>query len=127
MSLYKGDSAEYDLIAFAPDSSAIHVQRVDAAIVSKLWSYHLVVRATGEIVREDRHPILKNALPVAARKAYGNWRKELPRGELMVEWFAGQQEKGERLFLVRVTRSAVEAYSATIKADGTLVQVDGQD
>ena len=118
----KGDARQYELIIFQPNSPVVHSQRVGSAIVSSLLNYKLILSSTGKVIREQSHPISEDTVPKAVREAFDKWRRPFPRRFLLFEWRAYQEVGAERLYFVRVVLNAIEAYEATLKADGTFVK-----
>jgi hypothetical protein len=125
----KGKDAKYELTVFDPNSTGVHGIQVGPAHVTTLLNYKLVLTATGEVILEQAHPIAEGAVPRAVKDAMAGWiGRRLGRatpGSRFVEWMAHQEEGAERLFQVRIILSSVEGYTATFKADGTVVKKSG--
>ena len=122
----KGNNTIYELSVFDVNSPVRHSQQVGSAFVTKLVNYKLILTGTGKVLYEAPHPITVNAVPVSAKKAAADWirpvRKRAAANTSLVEWLAHQEKGGERQFTVRYILSSVESYSATLKADGTIVR-----
>ena len=123
----KGDSARYELTIFHPGDTSVHGVDVGAAHVQTWFNWKLVLGSTGEVIREQAHPVPENTIPAAARKAFQEWSKPFPRGgPFDTEWSAGKEEGAQRLYKVAVILNSVEWYRATLRADGTFLDKDSR-
>jgi hypothetical protein len=84
--------------------------------------YKLLLKGTGEVIREQAHPIAPDAVPRAVKDAVAKWSRPLRGRTFSVAWLAHQEVGAERLYSVYIELTAIEAYRATLKADGTFVQ-----
>jgi hypothetical protein len=118
----KEKDAEFELIIFHPKAGSRFGQQVGDAHVTTIFNYKLVLKGTGEVIREQAHPIAADAVPKAAKDAVDKWKRPLQGRTFSVEWEAHQEPGAERLYSVYVELNAIEAYRATLKADGTFVK-----
>jgi hypothetical protein len=121
----KGDDAEYELIIFHPQTSSARGMQVGPVHVTTLMNYHLVLKGTGEVIREQAHPVAEDAVPGAVRDAVAKWKRPLKAGNHETEWFAYQEAGAERIYGIHIVVKSVEGYHATLKADGTFVEGAG--
>jgi hypothetical protein len=88
-------------------------------------NYQLVLKGTGEVIREQAHPIAEDAVPRAVKDAVEKWKRPLKARDFGTEWFAYQEPGAERLYGIYLEVNAIEGYRATLKADGTFVEGAG--
>jgi hypothetical protein len=118
----KENDAEFELIIFHPRTSSSQGQQVGRAHVTTLMNYKLLLKGTGEVIREQAHPIAGDAVPKAVKDAVDQWKRPLQGRPFSVEWLAHQEAGAERLYSIYIELDAVEGYRATLKADGTFVK-----
>ena len=116
------NDAEFEMIIFHPKTSSSQGQQVGRAHVLTLMNYKLLVKGTGEVIREQAHPIAEDAVPKTVKDAVARWKRPLQGGTCSVEWLAHQEVGAERLYAVYIELTAIEGYRATLKTDGTFVK-----
>lgn len=117
----KERDAEYELIIFHPQTTGARGQQIGRAHITTLLNYKLLLKGTGEVIREESHPIAQEAVPKVVRDAVDKWSRSLKGRSFFAEWEAHQEVGAERLFAIYIELTAIEAYRATLKADGTFV------
>jgi hypothetical protein len=118
----KGEAAVYELTIFHPKAASSSLRQVGPAFVQTISNYKLLVKANGEVIREQQHPLHPNLVPDAVKTAFETWRQPFPGKDLLVEWWAYQEEGQERLYVGRVDVNAIQSYHAILKADGTIAK-----
>ena len=86
--------------------------------------YHLEVDAAGKVVEETHRPIDPKQLPKAVQTAYEKWNPKGVVGQSGHFWMTEVPRGKARVYHVNILLSAVKAYGATFREDGTVVQSD---
>jgi hypothetical protein len=118
----KENDAEFELIIFHPKTSSSQGQQVGRTHVTTLMHYKLLLKGTGEVIREQAHPIAEDAVPKVVKDAVDRWKRPLQGRTFSVEWLAHQEVGAERLYSIYIELTAIEAYRATLRTDGTFVK-----
>jgi 23S rRNA G2069 N7-methylase RlmK/C1962 C5-methylase RlmI len=124
----KGKDFEYELTIFDPKSTTTTGKQSENkdAFVTVLANYKLILKGTGEVIQEQAHPISESAVPKPVKDAVESWRRPAEGRNALTEWIAHQDKGAERLYSIHIILSAIEGYSATLRADGTFVKKSGE-
>jgi hypothetical protein len=85
--------------------------------------YHLELDAAAKVLEETHRPIDPKQLPKAVQAAYEKWN---PKGVTGQEhfWLTEVARGKARVYQVAIILSAVKAYRASFREDGTVVKAD---
>jgi len=118
------DATVYRATVFDPASIGASYRRVGKEHVITPPLYELELDAGGKVVEETLRPVLDpGRLPKAVAAAYEKWN---PKGVIGREFFWQTEVlRGKaRVYRVQIILSAVKAYRASFKEDGTVVEAD---
>jgi hypothetical protein len=110
---------------FDSASGGAQTKRVGEEIVTEPILYHLEISETGKVLEETLRPVFDpKQLPKAVLAAYEKWNPKGVTGS-SGHWWMTEVPRGEaRVYRVRIILSAVKAYSASFKEDGTVLAAD---
>lgn len=116
-----GANAVYDVTLFNPNTPATHGQLVEGVMVYRLLQHHIVLKVSGQVIREDSHSIAMKSLPNGVREAYAKWRQTIPQDNELLDVRVQQLKGNKRTYLFNVILSAVKSHQAVFYSDGSRV------
>lgn len=121
----RNDAAVYRGTFFDPANwTGTEGRMVDGESVRTPPLHHLEVDSSGKVVEESLRPIDPKQLPTAVRDAYLKWNPKGVEGRSGHFWLTEVQRGKARVYRVAIILSAVKAYRATFRDDGTIVAAD---
>lgn len=118
------ETVSYRATVFNPASRGAHTQLVNGELVSQPILYHIELTPKGTVVEETPRPILDlSKVPKVVMDSYRKWNPHEVRG-MTVSWITQVPRGGERTYSVGILMSAIKAYGATFKLDGTILSAD---
>jgi len=86
--------------------------------------YHLELDAAGKVLEETVRWIDPKQLPKAVQTAYTKWNPKGVEGRSGNYWWTEIPRGKSRVFRIEIVLSAVQAYRATFRQDGIVVEAD---
>lgn len=120
----RDETVAYRVTVFNPASRGARTKMVDGESVSEPILYHLELTPKGTIIEETPRPILDLAkLPKPVLESYRKWNPREVRN-MMVTWITEVPRGGTRTYRAHILVSAIKAYNATFKPDGSVITAD---
>jgi len=119
------ESAVYRATLFHPGHQRT-TQFVGGEEISTPKMYEVELDARGKVLEETTHPIEPSRVPKVVAAAYDQWN---PKGvQRMVTMWSTEVAVGKgRVYRAYILVSAVKAYAASFKEDGTVLAADPTD
>src|SRR5262249_46776332 len=114
----------YRATVFNPASGGAETRQVGAENITQPILYHLELSESGKVLEETPRPVLDlKRLPKAVVAGYEKWN---PKGGTGQEhrWTTEVPRGEARIYRVRIIESAIKAYSASFKEDGSVLTAD---
>jgi hypothetical protein len=118
------DATVYRATVFNPADLSVITQLVDGGHIMTPPLYHLELDATGKVLEETRRPVLDlGQLPKAVVAAHEKWNAKGVKGMALM-WSTQVPRGKDRVYGVFIIVNSVTGYSASFKADGTVLKAD---
>ena len=118
-----GAPVVYRITVFSIADTGVFTKTTGDDTVSELLLHQLELMADGKVIEESRHAVPEYRVPKAVLDGYRRWNPDGVKG-MGVFWTAGQEKGKERMFSASVILSAVKAYSASFRTNGSVVAAE---